>query len=94
MDDRRQPAYRPRQPSAQRWQRIRFHGGSYRIPLPPGPRPPDLSKAEREEEARAAARAAPVAKRVAEGLSLGVIVMGVVLAGVVAISVLVLISHH
>jgi hypothetical protein len=94
MDDRREPAYRLRQPSGQKWRSIRFHGGSYRIPLPPGPQPPDLSKAEREEEARAAARAAPEAKLVAEGLSVGVIVMGVVLAGVVVISVLVLISHH
>jgi hypothetical protein len=84
------------QPSANRWRLIRFHGGSYRIPLPPGP-PPEMSKAEREareEQARAAERAAPAARRLASGLSVGVIVMGLALAAVIVMSMLVLISRH
>jgi hypothetical protein len=56
-----------------------------------------MSKAEREareEQARAAERAAPAASRLASGPSVGVIVMGLALAAVIVMSMLVLISRH
>jgi hypothetical protein len=84
-----------RRPGAQRWRFIRYVGGSYRIPLPPGPPPkPTLSKTQHEEEERAEARAAPAARRLAGLLSGGLTVMGLALAAVVVIAVLALMGHH
>jgi hypothetical protein len=94
-NDRRNSAFRAQQSrGAQRWRSIRFVGGSYRIPLPPGPPPPELSKAQREQEARAEEDAAPALRLLAGGLSVGAIVMGLVLAAVVVMAVLVLMTHH
>ena len=84
----------PPQPIGQRWRRIRYVGGSYRIPAPPGPA--ELSRAQREEMEHAKARgAARVAQLHLVGLfRWGVIVMGLLLAVVILISVLGLISHR
>ena len=64
-----------------------------RVPPPPGP-PRQPSKAEREQEKRAEARAERL--HLAGLTNAGVIIMGVVLGAVVVILVLVLllVSHH
>jgi hypothetical protein len=83
------------QPITQRWRLIRFHGGSYRIPLPPGPTP-ELSKAQleelREQESRAEARWGWL--HLPSLLSVGVMVMGLALAAVVVLAMLALTNHH
>ena len=56
MDDPGNSAYRSQQPSANQWRLTGARGAKWRMPVPPGP-PPKLTKAEREEDARAAARA-------------------------------------
>jgi hypothetical protein len=63
--------------------------------VPPGP-PPELTPAQREQEARTEARAEARAARLhLPGLlSVGVIVMGLLLAIVVVMSVVALISRH
>jgi hypothetical protein len=94
VDDLNEPsnsAYRPQEPSANRWRWVGARGAKWRMPVPPGP-PPELSKARREEEERAAARAARL--HLPGLLSRGVIVMGLILAAVVVMSVVVLISHR
>jgi hypothetical protein len=65
--------------------------GGLRVPRAPGP-PAKLSKAEREHEERAEARAERLHSR---GMTnAGVIIMSVVLAAVVVMLVLVLVTHH
>jgi len=83
------------EPGAQRWRLIRFHGGSYRIPLPPGP-PPEPSKAERELEARTREQGdARVARLHLVGLlSGGVIVAGLALVVVFVMFMLVVFTRH
>jgi hypothetical protein len=87
MDRREQPA--------SRWRYIRFVGGSYRIPLPPGP-PPEPRKAEREEEARLRAHGqARIARLHLVGLmSGGVIVMALALVVVFILFMLVVFGHR
>ena len=87
MDSHEQPA--------NRWRSIRFVGGSYRIPLPPGP-PPEPSKAERELEERIRERGAARAARLhlAGLMSGGVIVMGLALIVVFVLFMLVVFAHH
>jgi hypothetical protein len=64
------------------------------MPVPQGP-PPELTKAEREEEARAAARAeSRVARLHLAGLfGVGTLVMFLVLVAVIFMLVLVLVLH-
>jgi hypothetical protein len=62
-----------------------------RVPPPPGP-PRRLSKAEREQEKRAEARAERL--HLAGLTNAGVIIMGVVLGVAVLVLVLVAVSHH
>ncbi len=62
-----------------------------RVPPPPGP-PRRPSKAERDQEMRAEARAARL--HLAGVTNAGVIIMSVVLAAVVVMLVVVLVSHH
>jgi hypothetical protein len=65
--------------------------GGLRVPRPAGP-PPKQSKAEREEEMRAKARAARLHEA---GLTkVWAIAMSVVLAAVVVMLVLALVAHH
>lgn len=66
-------------------------GSGRRLPRPPGP-PPKRSKAEREQEKRAEARAERL--HLAGLTNAAVIIMGVVLGAVVVMLVLVVISHH
>jgi hypothetical protein len=63
-----------------------------RVPPPPWARPPNLGKAEREQEKRANARAERL--HLAGLTNAAVIIMGVVLVAVVVMLVLVLVSHH
>ena len=65
--------------------------GGLRVPPPAGP-PPKLSKAEREREKRAEARAERL--HLAGLTNAAVIIMGVVLAAVMVVLVLVLVTHH
>jgi len=83
------------EPTGQRWRFIRFIGGSYRIPLPPGP-PPKPSKAERELEHEQELRGeASVARFHVIGLfHVGVIVISLALVAVVTLAVLALTSRH
>jgi hypothetical protein len=83
------------QPGTQRWRLNRFHGGSYRIPLPPGP-PPELTNAQREEEREEEARAEALWGwlHLPSLLRVGVTVMGLALGAVVVMAVLALTSHH
>jgi|HubBroStandDraft_5_1064220.scaffolds.fasta_scaffold341568_2 hypothetical protein len=82
-------------PAGSRWRSIGFVGGSYRIPVAPGP-PPRRTKAQREQQARDEARGeAQVARMHLVGLfRAGVIVMGLVLAAVVVLAVLALKNHR
>ncbi|MGB6453584.1 MAG: hypothetical protein WBH47_03750 [Streptosporangiaceae bacterium] len=101
MDDPNDP-YSPRNLSwswggfGRPWAKWRPFSGRYlrgwpRVPPPPGP-PPKLSKAEREEEQRAEARADRL--HLAGLSSAGVIIMSVVLAAVLVTVMLVLVTHH
>jgi hypothetical protein len=81
----------PQRPVANSWRWVGARGARWRMPVPPGP-PPELSKAQREEQERAEARAAR--SHLPGLLSGGVIVMGLVLTAVVVVAVLALISHH
>jgi hypothetical protein len=85
---------RPR-PVANRWRSVGAKGARWRMPVPPVP-PPELSKAQRDQEARAEARAeARVARlHLISLFSVGVTVMGLVLIAVIAMFVLVVIGHH
>jgi hypothetical protein len=78
----RQPVFRPfsRRPP-----------GGLRVPRPPGP-PRKPSRAEREQEKRAEARAKRL--HLAGLTNAGAVVMTVVLVAVVVMLVLVLVSHH
>jgi hypothetical protein len=78
-----------------RWRMAGAVGARWRMPVPPGP-PPELTKAQRDQEARIEAQAeARIARLHLPGvLSAGVIVMALVLAVVVAMAVVVVISHH
>ena len=68
-------------------------GRGPRLPPPPWARnPPKPSKAEREQEMRAEARAERL--HLAGLTNAGVIIIGVVLGAVVVVLVLVLVSHH
>jgi hypothetical protein len=78
----RRPKWRP---FSGRWMR------GPRVPPPPGP-PRRPSKAERDQEKRAEARAERL--HLAGLTNAGVIIMSVVLGAVVVILVLVLVSHH
>jgi hypothetical protein len=93
MNDRHDPEVQSYGPL--RWRRVGARGAKWSMPVAPGP-PPELSKAQREEEARAEARAeARLARLHLVALSgAGVVVMGLVLAAVVVLAVLVVISHH
>jgi hypothetical protein len=84
----------PRRP-ANGWRSIRYVGGSYRIPRPPGP-PDQPGRAQREQEARSRARGdIQVARLHLLGLfRVGVVVMGLVLVAVVVLAILALASHH
>jgi hypothetical protein len=74
------------------WRPFSGRGGrGPRVPPPPGP-PPKRSKAEREQEKRAEARAERL--HLVALTNAGVIIMGVVLAAVVVMVVLALVSHH
>jgi hypothetical protein len=81
-------------PAGNRWEVRGARGAKWRMPLPPGP-PPELSKAQREEQERAAARAeARVAKlHLASLLGGGTIVMFLVLVAVIFMLALVLVLH-
>jgi hypothetical protein len=94
LDEPGSSAHRQEQPATRR-RSIRFVGGSYRIPLPPGP-PPGPSKAEREQEAQIRARGdVRVARFHLLGLfSVGVVVSGLAVAIVVVMFVPVVLSHH
>jgi hypothetical protein len=83
------------QPVPNRWRWVGARGAKWRMPVPPG-RPPQPSKAQREQAARAEARAeARVARlHLVSLFSVGVTVMGLILAAVVVMFVLVLMSHH
>ena len=71
----------------------RLSGRGPRVPPPPWARtPPKPSKAEREQEERAEARAERL--HLAGLTSAGVIIMSVVLGAVVVMLVLVLVGHH
>ncbi|HEY2314689.1 MAG TPA: hypothetical protein VGH96_13820 [Streptosporangiaceae bacterium] len=69
----------------------RVAGRGPRVPPPPGPRRRP-SKAEREQEKRAEARAERL--HLAGLTNAGVIIMSVLLGAVLAMLVLVLVSHH
>ena len=67
--------------------------GAARVPPPPWVRnPPNPSKAEREQERRAEARAERL--HLVGLTNAAVIIMGVVLGAMVVVVVLVLVSHH
>jgi hypothetical protein len=68
-----------------------LRSGGLRVPGPAGQRP-EPSKAGREQEKRAEARAERL--HLASLTNLGVIIMGLVLAAVVVLLVLVLVTHH
>jgi hypothetical protein len=71
----------------------RLSGRGPRVPPPPWARkPPKPSKAEREQEKRAEARAERL--HLAGLTNAAVIIMGVVLGAMVVMVVLVLVSHH
>ncbi len=75
-----------------KWRPFSGRGGrGPRVPPPPGPRRKP-SKAEREQEKRAEARAERL--HLAGLTSAGVIIMGAVLGVAVVVLVLVLVSHH
>jgi hypothetical protein len=95
FNDPRSSRRGPQQPVAQRWRVIPFLGGSYRIPLPPGP-PPKPSKAERQLEHEQEERGeANVARFHVIGLfRVGVVVISVALAAVVLLAVLALTGRH
>jgi len=94
-DNRGDQGYRVQEPGPSRWQWTGARGAKWRMPVPPGP-PPELSKAQREEEEREEARAEGRAARLhLPGLlSGGVIVMGLVLAAVFVLFVLAVLGHH
>jgi hypothetical protein len=77
----RQPVFRP----------FSGRGPRPRVPRPPGP-PPKLSKAERDQEKRADARAERL--HLAGLTGAGAIIMSLVLAAVVLMLVLALVIHH
>jgi hypothetical protein len=79
------PMWRPF--SGRLWRR----GGRLRVPGPPGP-PPKLSKAEREQEKRAEARAERLHLAVLSNA--GAIIMSVILGAVMVMLVLVLVTRH
>jgi len=83
--------YRPQEPGPNQWQWTGARGARWRMPVAPGP-PPELSKAQHEEEEREEARAARL--HLPSLLSGGVIVMGLVLAAVFVMFVLAVIGHH
>ncbi len=98
---RRASAYTERRPIASRWRWVGAKGAKWRMPVPPGPPgppgpPPKLGKAQREQEARAEARAETRVARLhlISLFSVGVAIMGLVLAAVVVMFVLVAIGHH
>ncbi len=94
LDDPGNSGHGLKQPSTGQWRSIRFVGGSYHIPVPPGTRA-EPSKAEREQEARAKERGdAQVARlHLVRLFSVGVVVGALALVGVVVMFVLVLIGH-
>jgi hypothetical protein len=94
-NDARDSTRGPQQSIAGRWRWTGAHGAKWRMPVPPGP-PPELSKAEREQEARTEARGVAIVTRLhLVGLfSAGVVVTGLVLAAVIVMLVLVLLGHH
>ena len=77
----RQPVFRP----------FSGRGPRMRVPRPPGP-PPKVTKAERDREKRADARADRM--HLAGLSSAGAIIMTLVLAAVVVMLVLALVTHH
>jgi hypothetical protein len=98
MNDFHDPRNLPRglqEPMGQRWRSIRYIGGSYRIPLPPGP-PPKPSRTERELEHEQELRGEANAARfhVIGLFRVAVIVMSLALAAVVILAVLALTSRH
>jgi hypothetical protein len=82
-------------PQRPRWRKAGAVGATWRMPVPPGPSP-ELTSAQREQEARAEARAeARLARLHLPGLlSVGVTVMGLLLAAVIVLSMVALTSHR
>jgi hypothetical protein len=93
MNGRRDPGNLPPRPI--RWQKMGARGATWRMPVPLDA-PPELTRAQREELARAEARGEARAARLhLPGLlSGGVIIVGLVLAVVIVMFMLVLLAHH